>query len=234
MRDDSVLAGFDPFDVFDREAVRLDAFFSTLREGEWSTSSRCPGWTIRDVLAHLTAAESYYRACLEGKVSEFMANLASRGATDLDSANQVGVDDLANFTPAELLGMWRMANLETRQGFRERGDDMIDTSVGMYPCRWQTFHVAAELATHADDMHVPIADDEDELRWAWRAAFSRFALTEAKPDLTLEELGDRRLRIRCEDVEFEVDEHELMEGVMNRLNNSSRLSAEQRALLSTM
>jgi hypothetical protein len=27
----------------------------------------------------------------------------------------------------------------------------VDTSVGDYPCRWQAFHVAAELATHADD-----------------------------------------------------------------------------------
>lgn len=231
MTDDSALNGFDPFDVLDREAVRLDAFFSTLPVTEWSRPSRCPGWSTRDMLAHLAASESYYHACLEGRVREFLANLAAQGATDPDSANQLGIEQLSEYTPRELLAMWRSANLETRQGFRERGDDMIDTSVGEYPCRWQAFHVASELATHADDVFVPIADDEDELRWAWRVAFSRFALAEAKPDVVVEDLGDRRWRVRSDSLKVEVDEHELMEGVMGRLDDSSRLTDAERELL---
>jgi uncharacterized protein (TIGR03083 family) len=231
MTDDSALDGFDPFDVLDREAVRLDAFFSTLPATEWSRPSRCPGWSTRDMLAHLAAAEPYHHACLEGRVAEFLTDLAAQGATDLDSGNQIGVDQLADYTPQELLAMWRSANLETRQGFRERGDGMIDSTVGEYPCRWQAFHVASELATHADDVFVPVADDEDELRWAWRVAFSRFALTEAKPEVVIEDLGDKRVRVRGDGLEVEVDEHELMEGVMGRLDDSSRLAPAERALL---
>ena len=37
---------------------------------------------------------------------------------------------------------------------------MVDTSTGDYPCRWQAVHVAAELATHADDIGVPIRLDQ--------------------------------------------------------------------------
>jgi uncharacterized protein (TIGR03083 family) len=231
MADDSVLAGFDPFDVLDREAVRLDAFLSTLRNNEWATQSRCPGWTTRHMLAHLAAAEDYYRACLEGTVAEYMAAMTEQGASDLDAVNDIGVAQFLDRDPHEVLDVWRSANFETRQGFRARGNGMVDTLVGQYPGRWQAFHIAAEMATHADDIHVPIADDEDELRWAWRVAFSRFALTEAKPDVVVEPVGDKTLRVQGAGVDFEVSEHDLMEGVMGRLGESSALSAEQRELL---
>jgi uncharacterized protein (TIGR03083 family) len=231
MTDDSALEGFDPFDVLDREAVRLDAFFSTLVPTEWSRASRCPGWTTRDMLAHLAAAEAYHQACLDGRVGEYLAELGALGATDLDSANRVGIDQLADYQPRELLSMWRASNLETRQGFRARGDGTIDTTVGEYPCRWQAFHVASELATHADDIFVPVADDEDELRWAWRVAFSRFALAEAKPDVVVEPLGGGRWRVRTDSLKVEVDEHDLMEGVVGRLDGSSGLTTDELALL---
>src|SRR5687768_11996791 len=206
MTDDSKLRDFDPFDVLDREAVRLDAYFSTLRDGEWAAPSRCPAWTTRDMLGHLAASERYHHACLDGTVAEFMAEVAAAGARDF---NQMGVDNLAQFTPQEVLGMWRVANLETRHGFRERGDGTIDTSAGEYPCRWQAFHIASELATHADDVYVPIADDEDELRWAWRVGFSWFALSEAKPEVIVEQIGEGRIRVAGDDVEVEVNEHDL-------------------------
>ncbi|MGH9212808.1 MAG: maleylpyruvate isomerase family mycothiol-dependent enzyme [Acidimicrobiales bacterium] len=231
MTDDSALDGFDPFDALDREAVRLDAFFSTLPATEWVRHSRCPGWSTRDLLAHLAASEAYHHACLDGRVRELLTNLAARGATDLDSANRIGIEQLADYTPKELLSMWRAANLETRQGFRQRGDGMIDTSVGEYPCRWQAFHVASELATHADDVFVPVADDEDQLRWAWRVAFSRFALVEAKPDVVVEPVGGGRWRVRSENLKVTVGEHDLMEGVTGRLDESSGLSPAELQLL---
>jgi uncharacterized protein (TIGR03083 family) len=231
MTDDSALDGFDPFDVLDREAVRLDAFFSTLLASEWSLPSRCPGWTTRDMLAHLAASEAYHHACLEGRVGELLTDLAAQGATDLDSANRIGVERLSAYEPRELLSMWRAANLETRQGYRACADGMIDTSVGQYPCRWQAFHVASELATHADDVYVPVADDEDELRWAWRVAFSRFALAEAKPDVVVEPVEGGRWRVRGENLKVEVNEHDLMEGVVGRLDEASGLTADELALL---
>lgn len=231
MTDDSVLAGFDPFDVLDREAVRLDAFFSTLRNNEWETPSRCAGWTTRDVLAHLTASEEYFHACLDGTVTAYLQKMAARGGTDLDSMNELGIREFDGIDPHEILDIWRSSNLETRRGFHERDPGVVDTSGGDYPVRWQAFHIAGELATHADDVHVPIADDEDELRWAWRVAYSRFALTEAKPQVTIEPIGERRLWVRSPDVSVDVSEHDLMEGVMGRLDTSSGLSDEERLLL---
>ena len=51
-----------------------------------------------------------------------------------------------------------------RDGFRARDGGDVDSSVGAYPARWQAFHLAFELATHADDVGVPVADAEEARR----------------------------------------------------------------------
>src|SRR6266540_289790 len=158
MTDDSVLAGFDPFDVLDREAVRLDAFLSTLRNNEWDTLSRCRGWSTRHMLAHLTASEEWYRACLDGTVAAYLEEMAAQGGTDQDSINAIGVAKFVDRDPHEVLDQWRSSNFETRHEFRARGGGTVLIPSGEYPARWGAFHLAGELATHADDIHVPIAD----------------------------------------------------------------------------
>lgn len=109
----------------------------------------------------------------------------------------------------------------------------MDTSIGDYPCRWQAFHVAAELATHAGDIGVPAAGGERGKRATWRARYSRFALAEARPDLTIQAAGARTLVADGSDT-VEVDDHELAEAVMGRLDETSGLNAKLRELLSIM
>ena len=231
--EDGELAGLDPFDILDQEAARLDAFFAGLADEAWSNPSRCAGWSVRDVLAHLAAAEEYHRACLDGSVARLMAHYAARGAADMDGFNALGVADRAEMASSELLAEWRAGNAESRRRFRERGDGVVDTSVGDYPCRWQAFHVASELATHADDVSVPIAEGERDERRQWRVRFSRFALAEIKPDLQTEVLGCRTV-VSDGSVRVDVDDEQLIEGVAARLDERSSLDAAARRMLSTM
>jgi len=231
--DDSELEGLDPFDLLDGEAARLDSHFAALPEAGWSRPSRCAGWSTREVLAHLLSSEDYNRACLDGQVRAFLEDLGARGATDLDSANALGVAELAGVGTGEMLDRWRQANAENRRGFRERGDGVIDSTVGEYPCRWQAFHLASELATHADDIGVPVRAEESGQRRAWRARFSRFALAEAKPDVVVRR-ADALTSVSGEGVDVEVDDNQLVEGVAARLDDSSRVPPAARALLSTM
>jgi hypothetical protein len=162
-----------------------------------------------------------------------LARFAGRGGTDLDSVNALGVADYAALFPGEVLARWRAASAGNRRRFRERGDGVVDTSVGDYPCRWQAFHVAAELATHADDIGVPAAGGEQGKRATWRARYSRFALAEAKPHLKIQVAGARTLVTDGPDT-ADVDDHELAEAVMGRLDETSRLDAKLRELLSIM
>lgn len=233
MTDDRELAGLDPFDLLDAEAERLDGFFSGLGESGWSQASRCAGWTVRDVLGHLVMGEDYHRACLDGTVAAFLARFAERGGRDMDSANALGVADYAALSPAEVLARWRAASADNRRRFRERGDGVVDTSIGDYPCRWQAFHVAAELATHADDIGVPAVNGQHGERTAWRARYSRFALAEAKPQLEVRPAGARTVVTGGSNT-VELSDHELIEAVMARLDETSRLDATLRELLSTM
>ena len=81
------------------------------------------------------------------------------------------------------------------------GDGDVDTSVGLYPARWQAFHLAGELATHADDLFVPglsAAQADGTARLASRGILALFALHEAKPDLALESSTHGRTRVRGE------------------------------------
>ncbi len=233
MTDDRELAGLDPFALLDGEAGRLDAFLSGLGGSGWQRASRCAGWTVRDVLGHLAAGEDYHRACLDGTVAAFLASFAGRGATDLDSVNALGVAGYAALSPEQVLARWRAASAGNRRRFRERGDGVVDTSVGGYPCRWQAFHVAAELATHADDIGVPVTHDEHGQRTAWRARYSRFALAEAKPRLEIRQAAGRTTVTDGQAI-AEIDDEELIEAVMGRLDQASGFSAALRAMLSMM
>jgi uncharacterized protein (TIGR03083 family) len=233
MTDDHEPAGFDPFGLLDAEAERLDAFFCGLSESGWNQASRCAGWTVRDMLGHLAMGEDYHRACLDGTVATFLARYAERGGTNLDSVNALGVADYAALSPAEVLDRWRAASADNRRRFRERGPGVVDTSIGDYPCRWQAFHVAAELATHADDVGAPTAPGEHAGRTAWRARYSRFALAEAKPQLEIRS-ADARTTVSDGPTMVELDDDELIDAVMDRLGETSRLDATARELLSTL
>src|SRR5689334_12040762 len=231
MTDDRDLQGLDPYDLMDAEAARLDRYFSGLGASDWAKPSRCDGWSVRDVLAHLTSSEDYNHASLEGTVGAFLAAWGEKGATDLTSANEIGIRELDDRSAEQLVADWRMANAETRAKFRERDGDDVDTSVGAYPARWQAFHLAFELAVHADDVGVPVEPDEAEGRVAWEAAFGRFALKELDKDLVVD-AGRGSTHVTGAGIDVELPDAVFAQAVAARLPPDGPLDADQRTLLS--
>jgi uncharacterized protein (TIGR03083 family) len=116
--DEGDLRGLDPFDPLDREAERLDRFFAALDDSRWDDPSRCGGWTVRDVLAHLAATENYHHACLDDALSAFVQDGLDAGASDLDGFNAWGLRAYEGRDPATILDEWRAANARTRRGRR--------------------------------------------------------------------------------------------------------------------
>lgn len=228
--DEGEIAALDPFDAQDAAAARLDAHFAALSGAAWDAPSQCAGWSVRDVMAHLASTECYHQACLDGRVKELLGEMGARGATDVATFNDVLMSDVAGRSGPDLLEEWRVANADTRRRYRERGSGVVDTSIGDYPSRLQAFHVALELAVHADDVGAPAVEDERE----WRVPFSRFALAESKPELTVSAVGGGRTRIEGPDGVIDVDDDELAACVVARLDDTSRLTPEQRDTLSTM
>lgn len=229
---DAELEGIDPYDALDHEAARLHTHLLGLEDDAWAGPTRCEGWSARDLLGHLRATEDYFQACVQGTVGDLLGELAARGATDVTSFNALGVADYADEPVDALIESWASVNADTRARFRAADGGDVDTSVGPYPCRRQAFHVAAELATHADDLGVPVTPDEEPARTAWRTAFSRFALQEAKPEATATTSGGTT-RVRIGDTEAEVANPDLVELVMGREPHDSSISPEFRTALNT-
>ncbi len=120
MVDDHDLEGLDPYDLMATETARLDHFFGAASAATWDAASRCEGWSVRDVLAHLAASEDYNRACLDGTVQDFLADLGAKGAVDLASANDLGVHDFDGQAPGEILATWRERSASNREAIRAR------------------------------------------------------------------------------------------------------------------
>ena len=233
MIDDSELRDLDPFDLYDAEARRLDGFFATLDGDDWLRPSRCDGWRRREVLAHLLGSEDYNHATIDGTVPQLMERAAAMGVTDLNSFNDWGVREHADSSVDEMLDAWRDACAVTRYGLRELGwDGTLQTFVGPYPAGRQALHLAQELAIHADDVGVPVADGERRLRGDWQVRFARFTLRENERPVTVEEdEATGLLKISANGVEFVIDDEGLVDACSARLPEDAGMPAELRELL---
>jgi uncharacterized protein (TIGR03083 family) len=171
--------GYDPFAIFDAEAARLDRFFSSLEGGAWLRPSRCAGWSVRDVLAHLAGQEAYNHACLNGALDQFFARLRREGVArdGFGEFNEWCARTRQQVPVSEVLAEWRAVSTQTRQRMRLLGrGGTLQTSVGPYPAGLQALHYSSELATHADDVGLPVSPPEEGARTRWRVAFGAFAL----------------------------------------------------------
>lgn len=210
----------DPHDRLDEEARRIEVHLAGLPEPGWSAPTRCAGWTVRDLLAHLDAAEEYHRACLDHRLGRFLTAYIERGATDRESLNAIGVADRAQVPPPELLARWQSSNAQTRRRLRARDGGELPTAVGSYPVRLQALHLANELAVHADDLGVPVTPGEAEHRLRWRAAASRLFLRETELDLEVEAV-DGGTCVCVGTVRVVLSDAELVEAVAGRADDSS-------------
>jgi uncharacterized protein (TIGR03083 family) len=231
MVDDHDLAGLDPYAQLRAEAARVDRFYSTASDELLASPSRLPGWSVRDVLAHLAATEDYKRACLNGTVQQLFAAMAEKGATDMDSFNEVGIRSYDGRPTHEILAEWRRAQAENVDGFEAVDGRDVDTSVGAYPGRWQAFHLAFEMAVHADDAAVPVPADAVDARVDWWARFGRFGLREKNSALAIEG-SNGRTQVKGEGLDVDLPDAVFGQAVAGRLGDDSDLDAATRKALS--
>src|SRR5438067_1392343 len=177
MAGEARVADLDPFDLLDVESERCARFFES--SPDWSVATRCDGWNVRDLLAHVGGVEVYHTACLDDSLGALFEEMGKKGATDVDSFNGIAVEEGRSQPVEELLATWKDRNADVRRRLRERGrDGTLSSSVGPYPVGLMAFHIASEYATHADDMGVAVPESERAARTAWRAKVSEFALEE--------------------------------------------------------
>lgn len=226
-----LLAGLDPFDVLDVEATRLDGYFDAVPVDEWSAPSRCAGWTARDVLGHLAGEELYHHACLDDALPEFFERARAAGADTVGGFNEWCVRQRRDEPVADVLAEWHAASAETRRRLRALGAEAsVSTMAGRYPVWLQTFHIASEYATHADDVGAYSEPFDEPDRTHWRARLARLVLAEQQaPAQVSEEEG--RFYVRLGGASAILAPAEFVEASVARLPADHPLPAELRAAL---
>jgi len=165
--------------------VRLRAHLRGLDQRRWSARSHCRGWSVKDVVAHLSTDEVYNQACLDGTMDQ----LPFSGG--LHGWNARGVSIRRSMSPLEVLQEWEARQALVRWAWGKIGvDGRIPTSVGRYPLRLQVWHLAREYAIHADDIEVPMSPRERTAQLRWRAAVGLFAALEEGDPVNAELRGN--------------------------------------------
>lgn len=232
MADESLLDGLNPFDLQEREADRVYAHVTS--SPDWARASRCEGWSVRDLLAHLIGLEDYTRAGIDNGVQALFRESATAGAADVAGLNAWQISMYADLSEPELIERWRGANLANRAELRARGrHGTVDTSIGAYSSWLQSFHYAVEYATHGDDMYVDVPDDERAARTAWRVRFGRFVLTELDKPVEVQET-DGGVRVIGAPGTVELSAGDFVEATQGRLPDDHPLEAAFRELLTTV
>ncbi|MDA0637083.1 maleylpyruvate isomerase family mycothiol-dependent enzyme [Nonomuraea sp. MCN248] len=221
---EDLLREYDPFDIFDAEASRLDWFFAGLDEEGWRRPSRAAGWTVRDVLGHLAGEELYNQACLDGTMDDLRRLMESEGIAGYNEFNEWCVRQRRGLPVEDVLKEWRDKNGDTRRRMRALGRDaLLETMAGPYPVGKQTFHYASEYATHADDVGAPVRPDEEDARTFWRIAVGRFALAEQDTRVQIEQTSDE-IWVHFGDAEATLSYPQFVEATVGRLPEGQGVS----------
>ncbi len=86
-------------DLARSEREDFAAFLETLSPQQWEAPTLCERWNVRQVAAHAISFDELRGGAL---VRRFL-----KGWLRVDRINQVGVDDYAGHTPAELIALIR-------------------------------------------------------------------------------------------------------------------------------
>jgi uncharacterized protein (TIGR03083 family) len=163
----------------------LRAHLRGLNRRGWPARSHCRGWSVKDVVAHLSTDEVYNQACLDGTLEQLPSS------NGLQGWNGRGVRVRRAMSPLEVLQEWEARQALVRQAWGKIGvDGRIQTSIGNYPLRLQVWHLAREYAIHADDIDVPMSQRERKAQLRWRIAFGLFAAREEDEPEDAELRGD--------------------------------------------
>ena len=162
MVDDQDLAGLDPYDLMASGGGTARCVLRAARRRRLGRSRRAARAGARaTLLAHLAATEDYNQACLDGTVQQFLADVGAKGAVDLairerDRHPRVRRPDAR----ADPRRPGARAAPRTATGSARATVATSTAASARIPARWQAFHLAFELATHADDVGVPVTPSE--------------------------------------------------------------------------
>lgn len=161
----------DPVDALEAQDAELQAIVGPLDEADLLAPSRCPGWTVADVLLHLAQTDEMAVASLEGRLDEYAAAVG-------DLPPGASVDDLAGHlverertTAPAARERWQAAAAAQLAAFRAADlDARVVWVAGELAARTLASTRLTETWIHTVDVAVAFGDPPAATERLWHTA----------------------------------------------------------------
>jgi uncharacterized protein (TIGR03083 family) len=159
-----------------RQRRRLEALLSGLTDDQWTTQSRCEGWTVQDVVSHLTTTNTFWTHSVQSGLAGTPTRMLE--GFDPKAGPAAMVDAAPPVTPAETFAEFAATNATFCDTL-----DALDTdgwaAIAEAPCGHVTVNVLGHHALwdaliHERDIALPLGlptvDEADEIEASIRYA----------------------------------------------------------------
>jgi len=141
-----------------RQRRRLEAMLVDLSDNDWSSASRCDGWTVQDVVSHIVGVNDFWAA----SVRAGLAGVPTRMLTGFDPATTppLMVAPMRELTPGEVLDRFVASN-DAFLGVIGELDDggwvmLAESPAGHVPIRLIACHAFWDCWIHERDIACPL------------------------------------------------------------------------------
>ncbi|MEY2448973.1 MAG: hypothetical protein QOH79_2449 [Acidimicrobiaceae bacterium] len=152
-----------------RQRRRLQDALATLTDDQWAHPSRCVGWSVQDVIAHLIGTNDFWAmsilAGLAGSPTRILA------AFDPAATPSLMVAPMRSMTPAETLDRFVESNRSLFDAVESLDDEgwstLGESPAGHVPMRMLANHALWDAWVHERDILLPLgivpAHEADEI-----------------------------------------------------------------------
>jgi len=148
----------EELDALAAQHEELAGLVADLDERAWATPSRCPGWSVADVVLHLAQTDEMALASLDDRLPAHLDTFASAwavgAANTIDDGAGLLVDaERDDLTPEQVHRRWLDASAAVRRRLAERGDsDRVQWVAGTLSVRTLATTRLAECWIHSGDV----------------------------------------------------------------------------------
>ncbi len=141
-----------------RQRRRMEAMLGALNDDDWAAPSRCEGWTVQDVVAHVVGVNAFW----EASVRAGTAGDPTRILTGFDPATTppLMVAPMRELAPADVLAQFIASNdgfLDAISGLDDSGWLLLaETPAGHVPIRLLAHHALWDCWIHERDVTLPL------------------------------------------------------------------------------
>jgi uncharacterized protein (TIGR03083 family) len=154
----------DQREPFLRQRRRLERVLADLSDEEWRHPSRCAGWTVQDVVAHLIATNRFWAASTAAGLSGTPTRVLARFDPVATPARMV--EPMRGLTPREIFGQLvdsQRACLAVVEELDATGwSALAESPAGHVPIRLVVNHALWDCWVHERDVLLPLGIAPDE------------------------------------------------------------------------